>query len=201
LGLPYSYILTPIEEGIQSRYLDKGSYNVLLSASILTVTNKLPSHNGTRPFFLSRSDNMAFAVEAALDSDMDKIITIMFQCYGGTNEYINAVFPRGLTEDRHRLTVERLRFIASIASGVWWEEVIDRESGEVVGGAMWNLCEKEKPPAFEMDGPPGTWNSEAEKRYAQALQRSFVEDESKLWAANGLPLLGVFGPSVCKVPS
>jgi hypothetical protein len=171
----------------------------MLSASVLTVTIQLPSHNGNRPLFLSSSNIMAFAVEAALDSDMDKIITIMFQCYGGTNEYINAVFPRGLTEDGHRLTVERMRFIASVASGVWWEKVIDSESGEVVGGAMWNLCEKEKPPTFEMDGPPGTWNNEAEKRYAQALQRSFVEDESKLWAANDLPLLGVFASSVCEI--
>jgi hypothetical protein len=55
---------------------------------------------------------------------------------------------------------------------------------------MWNLAEKEKPPAFEMDGPPGTWDTEFDKKYAQALQRSEAEDEGKLWAANELPLLG-----------
>jgi hypothetical protein len=133
---------------------------------------------------------MAFTVEKANESDVDKIIAIMFKSYGGKNEYINAVFPRGLTEDGHQITVQRMLFILSVAPSVWWEKAVDSETGEIVGGAMWNLCEKEKPPAFEMDGPPGTWNTEEEKRYAQALQRSFAEDEGKLWAANDLPLLG-----------
>ncbi|KAF2875789.1 hypothetical protein BDV95DRAFT_281764 [Massariosphaeria phaeospora] len=134
---------------------------------------------------------MAFQVSTALDSDIDKILSIVFRSYGGTNEYINAVFPRGLTDGGHRISVERMLFIKSVASGVWWDKVVDSQTGEIVGGAMWNLCEKEKPPVFEMDGPPGTWGSELDKRYAQALQRSFVEDESKLWAANNLPLLGM----------
>ena len=133
---------------------------------------------------------MKFTVEPANDSDIDKIVSIMFQAYGGTNEYINAVFPRGLTEEGHRISVERMLFINSVAPGVWWDKVLDSETGEIFGGAMWNLCKDEKPPAYEIDGPPGTWRTESEKHYAQALQRSFAEDEGKLWAANDLPLLG-----------
>ena len=133
---------------------------------------------------------MAFTVEKANAEDVDKIIGIMFKSYGGNNEYINAAFPKGLTEAGHHMTVQRMLFILSVAPSVWWEKAIDSSTGEIVGGAMWNLCEKEKPPPFEMDGPPGTWDTEEEKRYAQALQRSFAEDESALWASQDLPLLG-----------
>jgi hypothetical protein len=135
---------------------------------------------------------MAFTVEPANDADIDKIIAIMFQCYDDKNAYINAVFPRGLTDEGHRLNVERMLFIKSVAPTVWWDKVVDSETGELVGGAMWNLRKEEKPPAYEIDGPPGTWGSEEEKRYAQALQRSFAEDEGKLWATKDLPLLGMW---------
>ena len=134
---------------------------------------------------------MAFKVAPADDADIDKIMSIVFQCYGGTNEYINAVFPRNQTEEGRRLNSERMVFINSVAPTVFWEKVVDSDTGEIVGGAMWNLCEDAKPPPYEMDGPPGTWETEADKRYAQALQRSFVEDEERVWAENDLPLLGI----------
>ncbi|KAF2731367.1 hypothetical protein EJ04DRAFT_536684 [Polyplosphaeria fusca] len=117
---------------------------------------------------------MAFTVEKANESDIDKIVSIMFESYGGTNAYINAAFPRGFTKEGHEIN-----------------KAVDSETGEIVGGAMLRLYQTEKPPPLEMDGPPGTWETEDEKRYAQALQRSFAEDESKLWAENELPLLGM----------
>ncbi|KAF2652627.1 hypothetical protein K491DRAFT_760242 [Lophiostoma macrostomum CBS 122681] len=134
---------------------------------------------------------MPFKVEAANDADIEKILSIIFLCYGGKNEYINAVFPRALTEEGHKLNVERMLFINSVAPSVFWEKVSDGETGQIVGGAMWNLCEQQKPPPYDIDGPPGTWESESDKAYAQALQRSFVVDENRLWEDNELPLLGL----------
>jgi hypothetical protein len=96
-----------------------------------------------------------------------------------------------LREDGLKMTTMRMLFILSVAPSVWWEKAVDTETGEIVGGTMWNLCEKEKPPPYDIDGPPGTWETEEDKKYAQALQRSFAEDENKLWAANDLPLLGM----------
>lgn len=133
---------------------------------------------------------MDFKVEAANDADIGKILSIIFKCYDGKNDYINAVFPRALTEEGFRLNVDRMLFINSIAPTVFWEKVINIETNEIVGGAMWNLCVEQKPPPYEIDGPAGTWETEFDKAYAQALQRSFAKDENKLWEENDLPLLG-----------
>ncbi|KAF2445160.1 hypothetical protein P171DRAFT_387954 [Karstenula rhodostoma CBS 690.94] len=134
---------------------------------------------------------MTFKVEAANDADIGEILSIIFKCYRGKNEYINAVFPRALTEKGYQLNVERMLFIKSVAPSVFWEKVVIIETGEIVGGAMWNLCIQQKPPPYDIDGPPGTWETDDDKAYAQALQRSFAEDENKLWEENDLPLLGL----------
>lgn len=158
-----------------------------------TSTAPLYSQNQTQSSLPLKLNlyTMTFTIKPANDADIEKIITITLESYFGTDEYINAVFPRGLTEEGQKFSVERMLFINSVAPTVFWEKAIDSDTGDIVGGAMWNLCENEKPPPYEMDGPPGTWETEAEKRYAQALQRSLVEDESKLWADNELPLLGM----------
>ena len=137
---------------------------------------------------------MAFKVEPASSDDIDTILRIIFTCYAGKNEYINAVFPNNTTPSGHAVNVQRLQFITSVAPSVFWEKVIDSETSEIIGGAMWNLCREQKPPPYEIDGPPGTWDNEEDKKYAQALQRSFVEDENRLWAENDLPLLGKSNP-------
>ncbi|KAF1978728.1 hypothetical protein BU23DRAFT_647084, partial [Bimuria novae-zelandiae CBS 107.79] len=103
---------------------------------------------------------------------------------------INAIFPRSLTEEGFQLNVERMLFIKSVAPTVFWEKVVDTETGEIVGSAMWNMCVEQKPPPYDIDGPPGTWETESDMAYAQALQRSFAEDENRLWEENELPLLG-----------
>ncbi|KAF2689123.1 hypothetical protein K458DRAFT_413425 [Lentithecium fluviatile CBS 122367] len=135
---------------------------------------------------------MPYLVSPATEPEISHIITIMFCAYAGRNEYINVVFPEGLTPGGHALTVQRLLFIQSVAPCVWWNKVVDEATGELLGGAMWNLCVREKPPAYEMDGPEGTWDTEEDKRYAQALQRSFVEDEGQIWDRERLPILGMF---------
>lgn len=141
-----------------------------------------------------RSSTMKFQVELANEADIKKILSILFKCYGGKNEYINAVFPRALTDEGFQKNVDRMLLIKHVPPSVFWEKVVDIETGEIVGGAMWNLCDEQKPPPYDIDGPPGTWESDSDKAYAQALQRSFAEDENKLWEENDLPLLGI-----CKV--
>jgi hypothetical protein len=130
---------------------------------------------------------MGFEVAAASDDDVRQLIHIMFKAYGGKNEYINAVFPRGLTQEGEDLTAQRLLFIKSIAPGVKWEKVTDSNSGNVVGGAMWALHEDAKPARFPLDGPPGTWKTEQEKEYAKALFDSLGVDEHKYYEENKLP--------------
>ncbi|PSN61539.1 hypothetical protein BS50DRAFT_153422 [Corynespora cassiicola Philippines] len=132
---------------------------------------------------------MTFVVATASDDDVREITRIMFKAYGGKNEYINAVFPRGLTEDGEQMTIQRLLFIKNLVSDVKWEKVSDPATGQIVGGAMWGLHQDAKPQKFGLDGPPGTWETEAEKEYAQALYNSLGEDEHAFWERNDLPCM------------
>lgn len=117
----------------------------------------------------------------------------MFKAYGGKNEYIIAVFPRGLTPEGEDLTVQRLLAIKNIAPGVKWEKVIDAPSGNIIGGAMWALHEDVKPQRFPLDGPPRTWESGAEKEYAQAFfNYSLRVDEHKYYEENELPFMSMW---------
>lgn len=135
---------------------------------------------------------MEFEVAAASDDDIRQIIHIMCKAYGGKNEYINAVFPRGLTQEGEDLTVQRLLFIKSIAAGVKWEKVTDSANGSIIGGAMWALHEDAKPQRFPLDGPPGTWESGLEKEYAQALFNSLGVDQHKYYEENELPFMSMW---------
>ncbi|KAF1954353.1 hypothetical protein CC80DRAFT_493842 [Byssothecium circinans] len=132
---------------------------------------------------------MAFTVSAATNEDIRQIVHIMFKAYGGGNEYINAIFPRGLTEEGEDLTTQRMLRINSIAPGITWEKATDTTTGVVVGGAMWSLYEHVKPQRFPIDGPPGTWETAEEKEYAKALQASCVGDEMALCDGSDLPIM------------
>jgi hypothetical protein len=61
---------------------------------------------------------MPFIVAPATDADIGKIMSIVFDAYGGNNDCINSVFPKGLTPEGHRLNVERMLFIKSVAPGL-----------------------------------------------------------------------------------
>jgi hypothetical protein len=135
---------------------------------------------------------MEFEVATASDDDIRQIVRVMFKAYGGNNVYINAVFPRGLTQEGEDLTVERLLYIKNIAQGVKWEKVTDSSNGRIIGGAMWALHEDAKLQRFPLDGPPGTWESELEKEYAQALFSSLGIDENEYYEENELPFMSMW---------
>ncbi|CAI6331890.1 unnamed protein product [Periconia digitata] len=132
---------------------------------------------------------MAYEVATASDDDLRQIIPIFFKAYGGQNEYINAVFPRGLTKDGEEMTIQRMIFINSVAPTVKWEKITDTSSGKIIGGAMWSLHEDAKPQRFPLDGPPGTWETDLEKEYAKALFDSLGVDEHKYYEEHDLPFM------------
>ncbi|PVI01012.1 hypothetical protein DM02DRAFT_642119 [Periconia macrospinosa] len=134
---------------------------------------------------------MAFEVTTASDDDVRQIIRIMFKAYDGKNEYINAVFPRGLTHEGEDITNQRMLSIKHANPGVKWEKITDSVSGKIIGGAMWTLFQDSKPVKFNLDGPPGTWMTEIEKEYAQALFVSVGVDEYKYFAENNLPFMSM----------
>ncbi|PVH97888.1 hypothetical protein DM02DRAFT_643929 [Periconia macrospinosa] len=129
---------------------------------------------------------MKFKLVPATEEDVGDVVRIMFRAYGGENEYINAVFPRGLTNEGAEAATKR---VLPIRSGVIWEKVVDADSGNTIGGAMWVLYKDAKPQKFDLDGPPGTWETPMEKEYAQALFKSEMEDEAEFWEKTQLPIM------------
>ncbi|KAK7192695.1 hypothetical protein PSPO01_01403, partial [Paraphaeosphaeria sporulosa] len=73
---------------------------------------------------------LLFNVEGATEADIGEILSIIFKCYDGKNEYINVVFPQALTEEGYKLNVARMLFINSIAPNDFWEKVVESETGE-----------------------------------------------------------------------
>ena len=45
----------------------------------------------------------------------------------------------------------------------------DPTCGETIAVSGWNVYEGEKPPEMQLDGPPGIWDTEDDKAWAQAL--------------------------------
>ncbi|KAF2245446.1 hypothetical protein BU26DRAFT_532980 [Trematosphaeria pertusa] len=134
---------------------------------------------------------MTILVEDPRDEDYPALVSLVFEAYGGKNEYINAVFPKNTTETGLENAVLRCVFTTKMSKAVKWHKVTDGTTGEIIGGAMWSIYTDAKPPNSELDGPPGTWENEDEKEYAQALFRGCKEYERKYWDENDLPLVSM----------
>ncbi len=135
---------------------------------------------------------MSCKICPADDNDIREIIRIMFKAYGGKNEYINAIYPRSLTEEGLEISIQRLLLFKSSVKGVIWEKVIDTVTDKIVGGAMWLMYTETKPQRFPTDGPPGTWLTDEEKEYAQELNRTIADDEYAYWVGKELPFLRTY---------
>lgn len=74
---------------------------------------------------------------------------------------------------------------------VKWTKITDTDTGEIIGVAQ-SLVIKDKnnPPEFDFDGPPGTWKDEGEKLYAQGIHRSFVSHRRSVLRSESLPIVG-----------
>ncbi|KAF2182069.1 hypothetical protein K469DRAFT_587722 [Zopfia rhizophila CBS 207.26] len=129
---------------------------------------------------------MALRVDPASDEDLKRLIPVIFDAYGGHNPYLNAAFPRNLTKEGQEKALQRVLDMQVSNETSQWEKVTDTATGEIIGGAMWLIYQKEKSEIHELDGPSGTWENETEKEYAQALYNSYVREERAFWESNHL---------------
>ncbi|KAF2008285.1 hypothetical protein BU24DRAFT_138723 [Aaosphaeria arxii CBS 175.79] len=132
---------------------------------------------------------MTVTIAPASQEDIREVLRVMFKAYEGKDAYINACFPRGLTDEGLEINYQRLLFLTKIVPEIYWEKATDDESGKIIGGTMWALHKDAKPTKAPLDGPEGTWENQTEKEYGQALFSSGGEDDESYWAQNGLPIL------------
>jgi hypothetical protein len=98
------------------------------------------------PFLFVRPD-MPFLLSDAVDADFDRLIEIQFAAFGQTGDsprepfmdwmYPNADTPSGQAAARDR-TLKSLRSDHTAT----FLKVTDTDTGEIVGGAKWNVYEK-----------------------------------------------------------
>ncbi|KAF2266930.1 hypothetical protein CC78DRAFT_594749 [Lojkania enalia] len=134
---------------------------------------------------------MTLRVEPAHNEDLIKIVPIIFDAYAGKHPYINAVFPNNLTEDGQEKALKRIIGIGASSETSQWEKVVDTATDQIIGAAMWLIYREKKPEAHHLDGPDGTWDSDADKEYAQQLYKSYAAEEQAFWNSNHLPLMSI----------
>jgi hypothetical protein len=108
---------------------------------------------------------MAYRVEPMQDSDLSYIVPGMFEAVGTDIEFINALWPNNHTPDGQRKILSRMLAGKNAAPNTKWIKAVTVDSGEIVGMAIWTVIDKKKPAAVDVDGPPGTWSDQEEKRY------------------------------------
>jgi hypothetical protein len=134
---------------------------------------------------------MTVQVSPAKGDEIREVLRIMFQAYDGQDVYIDAVFPRGLTDEGLNITYQRCLSMTEKVPGIRWEKAIDATTGKIVGGSMWTIFENTKPARPPLDGPPGTWENEIDKEFAQVLFNKGRDDENMYWADKELPIMSM----------
>ena len=136
---------------------------------------------------------MAYNVEMIHDDDLVYIVPRMFAAFGSGYEFVNSLYPNHDTAEGQEKIIGRFQAMKNMAKHVMWTKAVEASSGKAVGMAVWTLIEETKPPETELDGPPGTWPSEAEKQYCQALTRVLVSDRRRVIRENNLPIMCMSG--------
>jgi hypothetical protein len=123
------------------------------------------------------------------DADFYKFTPFMFQAIS-PNGFVDTCWPNG--DKPEALQLHASGFIAhkGFDPTVKWSKVTDTATGEIIGVAQWLIITDQKPPEFDFDGPPGTWENDTEKKYAQEIYRSFVRHRRELMRKEELPIVG-----------
>jgi hypothetical protein len=132
---------------------------------------------------------MTYRVELVEDSDLEYIVPRMFEAMGNDYEFMNVMWPGHHTPDGQRKIVSRFLAGKNAAPNTKWIKAVAVDSGEIVGFAMWTVIDQKKPQEVDVDGPPGTWADEEEKKYCQALHRSLLAPRRKAIRENDLPIM------------
>jgi hypothetical protein len=70
-------------------------------------------------------------------SDLPQLGSVIFGAHQGQNPFVNATHPDNLTEEGQERGMKRLCSTAESAGEPRWEKVVDTETGEVSGVAIW----------------------------------------------------------------
>lgn len=141
---------------------------------------------------------MPLKLSTVTKEEMRDVVDMLFKAYDRTSAFVNAVYPHKLTDhgiEGLDMVVARLQYLRDIDPSVKWYKVTDTSTGEIVSASQWNVYDKEKPPEMMLDGPPGSWANEADKKYAIEMFKTFITPRYTRYREADTPIICKFGGS------
>lgn len=135
---------------------------------------------------------MPFALSAVAKDEFRSVVEMLFHAYDTSSAFVNAVYPHKITKDGIEgldMVVARLQYLIDIDPSVRWYKVTDSSTGEIVSASQWNVYDQEKGPEMMLDGPPGAWENEGEKRYAVEMFEAFITPRYKRYRELEAPII------------
>jgi hypothetical protein len=109
---------------------------------------------------------------------------------------VNAVDPHRVTNcgiQGLNKVVGRLAYLWDVDPSVRWLKDTDTTTGNIVSASPWNVYDKEKPAEMMLDGHPGSWDSEADNKYAIEMFKSFITPTWTRYREAEVPIICKFG--------
>ena len=126
------------------------------------------------------------------DADMHRFFEIVVDGFGTEHEYINVVFPAHETAAGRKVGGERFSALKKSDKYATFLKVTDKDTGEIIGAAKWNIYNGEIPPETGL-GTTEYWETEEMAGYADAMYRLYLENRRKAIRDSG-------GHLVCEYP-
>jgi hypothetical protein len=141
---------------------------------------------------------MPFELSAVSKRELRDVVDMLLKAYDHTFSFVNAVYPHRFTNcgiEGLDIVVGRLAYLWDVDPSVRWLKVTDTTTGNTVSASQWNVYDKEKPAEMMLDGPPGSWDSEADKKYAVEMFKSFITPRWTRYREANVPIICKFGIS------
>jgi hypothetical protein len=136
--------------------------------------------------------SMPFELSIVTKEEMQDVVEMLFYAYDESSAFVNAVYPHRITKEGIEgleMVVARLQYLIDIDPSIRWYKVTDSNTGEIVSASQWNVYDKEKPPEMMLDGPPGSWATDADKKYAIDMFESFIMPRYTRYRQVDLPII------------
>ena len=127
---------------------------------------------------------MHLILSSCRDEDFNlELSNVFFDAFDGTSNFMNAMHPHNMTPEGRQKAARFFRG-QSKDPAQRWVRVIDIDNDAVAGMAQYAVWEKAnagKMPVNPLEGAPdGNWESVEDGEYAQALWKSFIENQNQV---------------------
>ncbi|KAG7045317.1 Acyl-CoA N-acyltransferases (Nat) [Colletotrichum scovillei] len=136
------------------------------------------------------SQKMHLEVRQCTENDIPRVFEIVSLAFANDHEFVDAVFPEHSTSEGRKLGSERMLAMFHGDPYSIFLKCIDTNTGQIVAAAKWNVYKDGPvPPLPELGGD--YWKNDEEKRFAQAIFRSFLAPRQRAIEESGARLVAL----------